>query len=69
MMYRTSAGDVLDRICLAHYERVDVVPVVLDANPGLAAFGPVLPAGVLITLPEIDAADTISGAETIKLWD
>ncbi|MFW5455008.1 tail protein X [Thioalkalivibrio sulfidiphilus] len=31
--YRTKDGDRLDRICYRHYERVDVLEQVLDANP------------------------------------
>jgi len=64
--YRTKDGDRLDRICYRHYERVDVLEQVLDANPGLAELGPIYAAGVAIVLPRIDppVARTV-----VRLWD
>jgi phage tail protein X len=54
VQYRTSDGDMVDRICWKHYGRTaGTVEAVLEANPGLAARGPVLPAGVIINLPDI----------------
>ena len=55
MQYRTRAGDVLDWIVWYHYRgRVSgVVEQVLAANPGLSDYGPVLPAGLVIDLPDI----------------
>jgi phage tail protein X len=38
---------------------------VLAANPGLADYGPILPAGVTITLPDVDKVSKVEG---IKLW-
>ena len=40
---------------------------VLEANPGLAERGPLLPAGLLIELPELPAESRESGA--VRLWD
>lgn len=51
--YRTKHGDRLDQICFKHYGRVDVIVKVLDANIGLEEQSPVLPAGLIIKLPEI----------------
>ncbi|NJB67201.1 phage tail protein X [Desulfobaculum xiamenense] len=66
--YRTKDGDMLDLICQRHYGRTaDVVETVLDANPGLAAFGPVLSAGLVIVLPEISEPHAIE--EGVTLWD
>lgn len=64
-LYRTTQGDMVDAICLGHYGSTDMVEAVYDVNPGLAARGPVLPAGVLITLP--DAAPQ-PVARPIRLW-
>lgn len=66
MRYRTKTGDVLDLICHRHYgDRPHSVEAVYDANPGLAAHGPVLPAGLVITLPDAAPAPPA----TIRLWD
>ena len=58
MKYRTVKGDVLDAICTAHYGMgaFDLAKV-YAANMDLARLGPVLPAGVVIDLPEV-ARDT-----------
>lgn len=65
--YRTHAGDMLDWICYQRYgSRRDAVDAVLDANPGLAQYGPVLPANIMITLPQLDAAADV---EQVNLWD
>lgn len=55
LTYRTSENDVLDAICHAHYGKTSgIVERVLNANPGLCEYDVFLPAGVEITLPEID---------------
>ena len=54
--YVTVDGDVLDEICWRRYGREDVVPAILVAGARLVAAGPVLPAGVLVVLPELSAA-------------
>lgn len=64
--YRTNAGDQLDWICWRHYGASrGTVEAVLSANPGLADRGHILPAGVLITLPEIAAPATQT---LVRLW-
>lgn len=46
---------MVDEICHRHYGRSrGAVEQVLEANPGLAGYGPILPAGVEIALPDID---------------
>jgi phage tail protein X len=65
MIYRTVQGDVLDQICLKHYGSAHIEAVYLT-NPGLADYGPILPSGVLITLPEIAAPEPEQ--PTIRLW-
>lgn len=64
--YIAKAGDVLDDVCLRHYGRVGVLDAVLAANRGLAAIGPVLPAGHKIRLPDPPTPVT---AAIVRLWD
>lgn len=53
-IYTTKQFETVDLVCMAHYGRTaDVTEAVLDANPGLSAFGPILPMGTKVTLPEI----------------
>lgn len=66
MKYRTKQGDVLDLICHRHYgaDAYDLAAV-LEANRGLADRGPILPAGVIIDLPDL----ATPAKTTIRLWD
>lgn len=66
--YITSEGDTADYIAWKHYGTQDgsVVEQLLEANPGLADRGPILPYGVVVELPEIEAVGVTQG---IKLWD
>lgn len=61
----TLEGDMVDRIAHDHYGRQDMLERVLGANPGLAAMGPVLPAGIEIVLPE---APPRPAPAPIRLW-
>ena len=62
------AGETVDLICRRHYgEESGFTEAVYDANRGLAALGAILPAGVLIVLPEI--ATTVQADTAIRLWD
>lgn len=63
--YRTKDGDMIDEICKRYYGAEDMVEQVYEANPGLAARGPVLPLGLEITLPEKQAAAV---ARPLRLW-
>lgn len=65
--YRTSEGDTLDYIAWKFYETLDgrVVEQLLDANPGIADLGPVLPAGVLVKMPDIVPQQQEQG---VRLW-
>ena len=62
-------GETVDAVCWRVLGRTAAVTEqTLDANPGLAAYGPELPGGTRIALPEPrEAASAIR--ETIKLWD
>ena len=67
-IYRTRDGDEIDDICRRYYGReAGSVEAVLEANPGLAELGPVLPAGVEIHLPDLPRP--LETIETVKLWD
>ena len=65
--YRSKDGDVVDAIAWRHYGRQDqgVVEAVLNANPGIADAGPVLPAGLRIRLPVLPDPDPREG---VRLW-
>lgn len=62
-------GIALDRLLFEVMGREDLVPAVLDANPGLARLGPVLPVGTLIRIPAPPSAEAIATAPSVKLWD
>lgn len=66
--YITNDGDSADEIAWKHYGRQDqqVVEQLLEANPGLADYGPILPANVRVELPEAVKPTVIPG---VKLWD
>ncbi len=66
--YHTRAGEMLDLICHQHYGlQSGAVEAVLAANPRLADHGPVLPDGLVITLP--DLAQPRREEQLISLWD
>jgi len=65
--YRTRDGDMLDAICSRFYgNEQDVTEQVLAANPGLADVGPILPAGLILTLPVQTSPETVK--DTVRLW-
>lgn len=63
--HRTSDGDMVDAISRAHYGTEAHTAAIYDANPGLAARGPILPAGLLIVLPSVPR-DPVE--QPIRLW-
>lgn len=66
--YTTKQGETVDLACLAHYGRTrTVTELVLDANPGLAALGVVLPSGTVINMPVVETKPT--AREIVKLWE
>lgn len=65
---RTQQNDTVDAVCWRHYGRTaGVVEAVLEANPGLADHGPVLPIGLLINMPEQQTA--APERQMVQLWD
>lgn len=64
---RSNQGETVDALCWRHYGRTrGVVEAVLQANPGLARLGLVLPIGTLVTMPDAPAP---APKQTINLWD
>jgi phage tail protein X len=66
--YTSREGDMVDAIVWGQYGRTDgqIVEQVMDANPVLADHGPELPAGVVITLPDVQQS---SSQKALRLWD
>jgi phage tail protein X len=66
--YVTKDGDTADLIAWYYYgtRAGRVTEQLLDANKGLAGYGPLLPAGLVITLPDVVQTPVDS---TISLWD
>jgi phage tail protein X len=61
-------GDTVDAICWRIYGRTaGVTEAVLEANPGLADFGTILPHGTFVTIP--DAAPQAPELQMVNLWD
>ena len=68
MQYRTKDGDMLDAICYNHYgSSAYYVEAVLTSNPHLTQQTPLLPAGILIALPDLARLKTV--IHTVRLWD
>lgn len=67
--YLTKEGDTADFIAWKVYERQDgrVVEQLLEANPGLADLGPILPAGLTINVPDVE--EEPAAPDAVKLWD
>lgn len=54
MQVRSQQGDTVDVLCWQVYGRTrGTVEAVLEANPGLADLGVVLPLGTVIAMPEL----------------
>ena len=67
-IYQTREGDTVDYIAWKYYGALDnrVVEKVLEANPGLADHGAILPADLRIVMPIIVKPATAAG---VRLWD
>jgi len=60
--------DTVDAICWRHYGRTaGVTESVLQANPGLADLGPVLPHGTSVTLPDVQPS--APNRQMVNLWN
>lgn len=61
-------NDTVDAICWRYYGRSSgVVEKVLEANPHISEFGPFLPMGTALQLPEIQTQQNTT--QSIQLWD
>lgn len=65
--YRSKEGETVDLIVWRYYGRQNelLVERVLEENPGLADYGPILPEGVRIALPEVAEEQS---TESVRLW-
>lgn len=66
---RAHQGESLDALI---YRHKGIVPgyleTVLEANPGIADLGPILPMGTVVSLPDISTTAQTS-TKTVQLWD
>jgi len=63
-------GDTLDLLCWRHLgSTAGLVEKALELNPGLCEFGPVLPHGTAVDLPEVTATATAATRSLVQLWD
>ncbi|SKA81395.1 P2-like prophage tail protein X [Thiothrix eikelboomii] len=66
--YTTQDGDVLDALCYAEYgAEHGTTEAVLAVNPILAQHPAVLPAGVVILLPDLQSSSPVK--TQVQLWD
>lgn len=64
---RTLQAETVDALCWRHYGRtLGAVEAVLQANPGLASCGLILPQGILVLMPTLPAP---APKPTVSLWD
>lgn len=61
----TRDGDMLDELLWQHLGTDAQIAAGFEANPGLAALGPVLPAGLRVRLPE---ARPLRQGGQVRLW-
>lgn len=61
-------GDTLSRIAYQYYgNSIGQVERILEANPQLCRYPALLPAGLIIILPDIKTKNTT--IQTLNLWD
>lgn len=64
---RARQDDTVDSLCWRHYGATrGLVEAVLQANPGLADAGPMLPQGMPVRMPVVTARPV---QPVIQLWD
>lgn len=65
---RTNQNDTVDALCWRFYGRTaGTTEAVLEANPGLADHGPILPQGLVVNMPE--AQTTAPQRQMVQLWN
>lgn len=61
-------GDTVDLVAWKVGGRTrDLTEAILEANPGLAGLGPLLPIGTKVVVP--DVAEEATAPTTVNLWD
>ncbi len=67
MRARAMQGETLDAVCQRIYGRTaGVTEAVMEANPGLADLGAVLPHGTEIEMPDTPPQPAV---QRVQLWD
>lgn len=67
--YTTKQNDMIDLIAWRHYgHQRGTAEAILEANVGLADLSVVLPAGIVIHLPELPD-DSAVLPQPLRLWD
>jgi phage tail protein X len=71
MLVYALQGDTLDELCARHLGTTagGVVEATLNANPGLADLGVILPMGTAVDLVASTSTSATAAEQTIKLWD
>ncbi|MBU9490285.1 tail protein X [Burkholderia multivorans] len=70
MWVRALQGETVDALCWRVLGRTrGVVEAVLELNRDIAQYGPILPHGLLVELPDEVPQAAQSGAERLQLWD
>lgn len=68
-LYRAAEGETVDQICRQYYGFSNgSVEEVYEANRGLADHGPFLPAGLVITLPDMQESEQEAEVNR-SVWD
>ncbi|WP_055128238.1 tail protein X [Pseudomonas mediterranea] len=68
VIIRAHQNDTVDALCWRHYGRTaGVTEAVLEVNPGLADYGPMLPQGLAVQVPEAQTA--APQRQVVNLWD
>jgi P2-like prophage tail protein X len=61
-------NDTVDALCWRYYGRTaGVTEAVFEANPGLADYGPILPQGLVVNMPEVKTS--APQRQMVNLWD
>lgn len=67
-MATSQSGETLDAVLWRVLGATGAIALVYAANPGLAALGPILPAGTGITIPAAAETSPAPLREDVKLW-
>lgn len=64
--YRTADGEMLDAIAKRVYGTCQAVHALIEANPHITRYGPRLPSGLTLILPQVQTDATPQ--QTVRLW-